>query len=531
MSTAQQTKEPGCSLVILPFNWLGEPAPKNPFREDLPLMDQVLPLTETADRPSICDWLLKMYSFRNENVLDNLRYHPFVANYLSTLKMIDGQPQVGNGFLRHLEFDLDKLKGRVPVLPPADEAVKKDAPIPYSAREYNFGGYMSLSTKQETYLTGRGGAFVVPFRFAGISVFVNELMRSGFLVFQINWVSAEKLSERLADITFFRWLDLPNKKPWGSANWAANKEAYIGIRRTVRTNNENPNAEPSQVGEIPADQFTLFELTNGFLNDFYSRIIFNKNKVKPVMLHLLTGEESAIRDGEWLIRFFNILRIPPKAYRDTSESETGTSIQVHHAGPAVVFCAMNEGSVMVDGNCEKTELAVKQYLPAFLLALNQREVMVSASRLISELRDQDLLQREAQTGLVERLGQLRRIMNVVQLKQIFYSISFYHEVEQFFLKVQEIFDVNTLLADNKVSIEGIHDLLEQDRNRQEEEEEKRNSRRQSIFFGALSLLTVVSAMTDGYAFFGIEEPRWIFFPVILLVMALFFFRGMDRDKK
>ena len=80
---------------------------------------------------------------------------------------------------------------------------------------------------------------------------------------------------------------------------------------------------------------------------------------------------------------------------------------------------------------------------------------------------------------VSKLDKIKLRVTIFQLTQMFYSISFYDEIDIFFKKLQSVFNIEPLLKDNMGSISEITILLadksEKDRKAQLVEEAKKEN--------------------------------------------------------
>lgn len=98
---------------------------------------------------------------------------------------------------------------------------------------------------------------------------------------------------------------------------------------------------------------------------------------------------------------------------------------------------MNEGAIVIDtsGANVDTNTLVNKYFPAFILALNQREVMIKTAKDVSQIAYKNLNAEDSIT--LKKLTELRKTLNLIQLKQVFYNISIYNETELFFTELQK----------------------------------------------------------------------------------------------
>jgi hypothetical protein len=103
------------------------------------------------------------------------------------------------------------------------------------------------------------------------------------------------------------------------------------------------------------------------------------------------------------------------------------------------------------------------------------------------------------------INQLKTDLLVIQLKQIFYSVSNYHEVEHFFNHLQKVFNIDIMMKENEQSIREIHNLLEEKRKKIESEKEEFRSRIVNTILGAIACLGLFSFFKDVWPFF-LEKP-------------------------
>ena len=169
---------------------------------------------------------------------------------------------------------------------------------------------------------------------------------------------------------------------------------------------------------------------------------------------------------------------------------------------------MNEGAIVIDtsGANVDTNTLVNKYFPAFILALNQREVMIKTAKDVSQIAYKNLNAEDSMT--LKKLTELRKTLNLIQLKQVFYNISIYNETELFFTELQKKFSIDVLLNDNKGSIEAIHSLLESERISKEEEAnklledaQKKRDNNLGLILSLVGLFGAASAVIDFYNFY------------------------------
>ena len=147
-----------------------------------------------------------------------------------------------------------------------------------------------------------------------------------------------------------------------------------------------------------------------------------------------------------------------------------------------------------------------KYFPAFILTLNQRELLLKTMQSIAHLDTRELSgQNEA---IFNKMENLRNRLLILQLKQIFYSVSNLHEVELFFNQLQKAFAVEKMLLENEQSVREMYNLLEVNRNNDNERIEKEKAeldeRRSNIIntiLGAIGCLGLFSFLKDLIPFY------------------------------
>ena len=239
------------------------------------------------------------------------------------------------------------------------------------------------------------------------------------------------------------------------------------------------------------------------------------------MLHLFSQASKDVLSNDELINTcFKALRIPPLV-KDKEEPNKPLETkleeshlikpklaQLHYPDQSIVFCTMNEGAIVIDtsGANVDTNTLVNKYFPAFILALNQREVMIKTAKDVSQIAYKNLNAEDSMT--LKKLTELRKTLNLIQLKQVFYNISIYNETELFFTELQKKFSIDVLLNDNKGSIEAIHSLLESERISKEEEAnklledaQKKRDNNLGLILSLVGLFGAASAVIDLYNFY------------------------------
>jgi hypothetical protein len=109
---------------------------------------------------------------------------------------------------------------------------------------------------------------------------------------------------------------------------------------------------------------------------------------------------------------------------------------------------------------------------------------------------------------------MKNKINLFQLKQLIFSVSLNNEIGLFFNDLQQKFNIEILLRDNKDSVIEIHDLLSNEQFIIEKDKEDRRNRNNNIIIGILTCIQTSSAFAT---IFG--ESR-LSIMVIFIIMLL-----------
>ena len=108
------------------------------------------------------------------------------------------------------------------------------------------------------------------------------------------------------------------------------------------------------------------------------------------------------------------------------------------------------------------------------------------------------------------------MLNLFRLKQIFYSVSNYAEVDTFFNLLQQQFKVNLLLTDTRESIDEITQLIQSERDIKDE----KRSRQLNMLLAFLGVSGFVSFVMDFWNFSLKEIPAVSFIVLSFLFLTL-----------
>ena len=417
----------------------------------------------------------------NNEIIDSSKYHNFISNYISK----QGEEN-DLSFLKLFPIDLSKLKVKN----------TENTSISFASQFINIQltiGETPILIKIDT-----------------INIVINEIAQLGYFIFKIDYLQSQSnILQLLAQIDFYRFFqpqEILNKKNELKPQFAikAYKEKRIDKEGNL---------------SIITNYYSLY----GIIETYFSFLLQNSQFIykKPLMLHLLLNDEFYKSDYELENKCYAVLRIPSKQSDiNDNPSSHNRDVKVYKPDVNISFCAMLEGAVIIDSSVTNNNSIdlVNKYLPAFILALNQREVMLKTAKDISQFSYKDL--NSENKNVLINLTELRKRLNLIQLKQIFYNISLNNEVEMFFEQLQNKFGIKTLLEDNKTSIEAIHDILENERSDFEEAAQKKRDDNLSFVLSLLGLFGGASAVIDVCNFYSdaSNNPFW-WLPIIFIAIT------------
>jgi hypothetical protein len=236
-----------------------------------------------------------------------------------------------------------------------------------------------------------------------------------------------------------------------------------------------------------------------------------KDDIKPYLLHLdearnFTSENE--RDT-WMKSIYDVLRIPGKTRISMNNEFNYSAIM---ADDSSLFYCLNEGAYVMDGNFAKAEKEmVNVYFPAFLMALNQKYLFDYFQFRISELKLNHHYHYEP-----DHLNRLKGNLLKTEFRQVFFHVSNYHEISEFYHAVQSKFKIKELRDEYVTSIEAINELVKLAENNR--------------------LNTILLALTIYQVWFGIcgvgiypLNKSWIIVTGFIIITALFMAKTEVRN--
>lgn len=329
-----------------------------------------------------------------------------------------------------------------------------------------------------------------------VRMFFNEVAHLGYWVLQLKMdvsEDEETVLAALANIDFFRTIEVEGKQSPGKISSQYKKFSF--------TKRQADNDERIYLGTIQDFIRLNFSEWGSFIRFYQTR---------PNVLYLDSDSRLLSWDLERIKSiFYSVIRVPDRNAAVRNDQEH--SIELSIPSSQIILAALNEGTIIseqVNTGSGGTNYLVKKYFPAFLLALNQREVLLKTMHATSALSINKIMESEDQ--MFDVISNLKRRLTIIQLKQIFYSVSNTSEVETFFSKLLEVFNIEIILKDNRASIEELHEMIEmrraqmelerqkveEERKQQEMIEEDRKSKIMNSILGIVSVLGLYSFIKD-----------------------------------
>jgi hypothetical protein len=248
----------------------------------------------------------------------------------------------------------------------------------------------------------------------------------GFFIFGFECISSEKyVADSLSQIDFFRNIGWRRNQKLGAKQ--IQKHAWIFERDSALS-------------------MTMYETLQCYFADFSNWIRFYQDRA-TVMYSVASGSLGSKANAELCEQAYEIIRVPDRNSPRFDQPLTEPIIQ--RVGRNVAFTALNEGALIIETTNESmdTKAIANKYFPAFVLALNQRELLLNNMQFIVQLDTKDL--KSLNGDSFNKMETLRNRLLILHLKQIFYSVSNLHEVELFFNQLQKAFAIKNMLLENE----------------------------------------------------------------------------------
>ena len=301
---------------------------------------------------------------------------------------------------------------------------------------------------------------------------------------------------------------------------------FIDKSQNVNYGNVHSFTTASSLEEIKPT--SIAEIVKNNYSEIYNLIFFNH--VKPTVVHLIKESQVIDKDIETVSELiYKSLRIPGKSNENPSVLNKqiiySEVVKLQSPDQAICFATMNEGALIIDNTIHLNAFG-KKYLPAFVLALNQREFLLKVIRLVTSV----------DTSKIEELKDLKKFITEIYLKQISFTVSVYNEIDIFFTELQKKFDIEVLMNDNKESINEIHQLIEELDNERKAAEEKGKATKLNFLLAGLTVIQVISIFyTLFFDFLGNSNNLFYIFFVInsglIVYLSINYFKNKSQDTK
>jgi hypothetical protein len=349
--------------------------------------------------------LSKISLISDKNVIDTGKYNDYISNYLG--------PNNDVSFLKTFIIDSTKIKNKLKNELPLNRIIN-NADLSIGENELKVNGENIIVKMQDPI------------------IILNQVISLGYVVFKFNYF-IERENNTLEETFNLEIIKKFSENPFFRYFKENNHKYLVNLRQ----------------GDLNFS-FNLDEINRLIFDTFYNDIEFYLKK--PVLFYSGSIPFNQIPDDQ----FYKLLRIPPLNEDIGINMEERSEIIEER----IKCINMDEGSIILDytNSQEGTRGVFKKYFTAFILSLNQREVMMKVTRIISTLNSSEIERNKSRIS--EKLSIIRKLIHILQLKQIFYNLSNYNEISVYYKRLQESFNLERLLMDNKESIESIHGLIE-----------------------------------------------------------------------
>ena len=295
------------------------------------------------------------------------------------------------------------------------------------------------------------------------------------------------------------------------------------------------NAETKTNEEIANDEYKLDDLIEKLLNyiednennfkinlkyrcyddlndseSAHNEICLKSEYEKPVLLHLFNYEKDNITDA-LLSKFKEPLFGTLRLKQNYEIENTSDNDYFYKTNTGSCMVTLHEGSAVIEYNMNLNEL-FKKYFPAFIITLNQREVMLRINNINGKINPNAILNNQN----YKEIEDISTYINLFNFKQVFYVVSHTHELQLFYSKLQKAFSIEILLNDIKESVSDVRFLL--DRKDQKREEANQNTLNFILLF--LTIAQILPVVFEYLTDFRIPEKL---IPVLHIVYVICFF--------
>lgn len=332
----------------------------------------------------------------------------------------------------------------------------------------------------------------------------NDKILIGYWIITIEWqvTDTKELLSLLSTTDFFRFHDFQNKKDKAAIFFGEENEKLNLIDWIERI--------------APKDKFKEF--------NYYQN--------KYTVFHLLNShgldDYDEPKGSEVNMQAYKSLRVPPKAWSETrllkSLSEDSSTPRLSTLSMGSRMMVLDEGAIIIEYISGLNDIKNK-YAPAFLLALNQREII---HFLILKIAKESFKDKKNEQEIKD-FEELKWLLKQTKHNQLFHTISKNSEINMFFHELQNKFMIDIGIKDIEESIEDIYASIDEKyRKKQDESQDKMNN-----ILIAIALLSVFSVFNDGYDLFDIKgqlNPNYVWVCLLIIIGFLFYTRFKPNSK-
>jgi hypothetical protein len=390
----------------------------------------------------------------------------------------------------------------------------------------------------------------------------NNCVGFGFLSINLEWLDTfenpEVFAKHLASVAdFYRWYNnaddsktllyhdtcFPSKwnkkidKKKGEISFDLSKYKILEdkIEDNIAETISNKETEVKNSEEKPISKNAFFiheiveELLQSFLvdNNFQNVYDFNDNlKIKPFLLHLFQTKCTSFDDenlneySSFLTNIYNSIRIPDQV-NVSLNIESDIDFKAYKPDRFTQIYCINEGAMVIKGNSDENKKAemINEFYPAFLFALNQKYLFYYCQKKINSIP----LDKNERYNLID-VRRLRGMLVKAEFSQVFLAISNYNEIDLFYNKLREKFQVNDLREEYIKSIEGLNTIANLS-------VEKDNKIQEDRLNTILLVLTIAQVWTGIYGLLNFENNwKWYLNLTMYVIFATIIWNLIDIKK-
>lgn len=291
---------------------------------------------------------------------------------------------------------------------------------------------------------------------------------------------------------------------------------------------------------------------NVWLRRSFSEFDFNQIEFyqpKTTLLHLINTQLSQEQNNNFAYRAYCSLRVPPKNWSNHYSDTSNNLLNLKRISIATEIVSLDEGALILQHFINDRKDIFNTYFPAFLIAVNQREVIHYLIQKTTTVFSNKMNNEVGEDYDMQLLKQLKTLLIHVKHFQFFHLISKHSEINSFFQELQSTFLIDLGIKDLQDSIGEMNELIDgnyrkrQEKRAKEQAEELQKQREMqenaqnklNYLLAGIALLSIFSAFTDAYDLFDIKgkiTPHfiWLGFGAIIGT-GFYLFKKKDNTHK